>query len=82
MHDTKVYLPEKDLPTSWYNVIADLPFEVPPPINPGTRKPLIKDDLRAIFPLALIEQEMTQKRWIDIPDEVRDILKLWRPTPL
>jgi tryptophan synthase beta chain len=82
MHDTKVNLSEKDLPVSWYNVIADLPFKIPPPINPGTGKPLMKDDLRAIFPLALIEQEMSRKRWIDIPDEVRNILKIWRPTPL
>lgn len=75
-------LPEKDIPESWYNVAADLPFKLPPPINPATKKPLAKDDLRAIFPLALIEQEMSSKRWIDIPDEVRNILRIWRPTPL
>lgn len=82
MKDTKINLPEKDIPESWYNVAADLPFKLPPPINPATKKPLAKNDLRAIFPLALIEQEMSSKRWIDIPDEVRNILRIWRPTPL
>ena len=82
MKDTKVNLTEKDIPHSWYNVAADLPFKLPPPINPATGKPLEKDDLRAIFPLELIEQEMSSKRWIEIPDKVRDILKIWRPTPL
>ena len=80
--DTKISLPEKDIPYSWYNVVADLPFKLPPPINPGTGKPLAKDDLRAIFPMALIEQEVSSSRWIGIPDEVRDILRIWRPTPL
>lgn len=82
MKDTKVFLSEKELPQSWYNVASDLPFKLPPPINPATCKPLAKDDLRAIFPMSLIEQEMSQKRWIDIPDEIRNILKIWRPTPL
>jgi tryptophan synthase beta chain len=80
--DTKINLPEKDIPESWYNVAADLPFKLPPPINPATKKPLAKNDLRAIFPLALIEQEMSAKRWIGIPDEIRNILRIWRPTPL
>ena len=82
MHDLKINLPEKNIPHEWYNVAADLPFKLPPPINPGTGKPLKKDDLRPIFPLSLIEQEMSQERHIQIPDEVRDILRLWRPTPL
>ncbi len=82
MKDTKINLPEKDIPESWYNVAADLPFKLPPPINPATKKPLAKNDLKAIFPIALIEQEMSAKRWIDIPDEVRNILRIWRPTPL
>ncbi|MFA5500068.1 MAG: TrpB-like pyridoxal phosphate-dependent enzyme [Candidatus Omnitrophota bacterium] len=82
MKDTKINLPEKDIPESWYNVAADLPFKLPPPINPATKKPLAKNDLRAIFPLALIEQEMSAKRWIGIPDEIRNILRIWRPTPL
>ena len=82
MKDTKINLPEKDIAESWYNVAADLPFKLPPPINPATKKPLVKNDLKAIFPLALIEQEMSTKRWIDIPDEIRNILRIWRPTPL
>lgn len=79
---SKINLSEKDIPYSWYNVVADLPFKLPPPINPATKKPLAKDDLRAIFPIGLIEQEISQKRWVEIPGEVRDILRIWRPTPL
>ncbi|MDD4955415.1 MAG: TrpB-like pyridoxal phosphate-dependent enzyme [Candidatus Omnitrophica bacterium] len=82
MADSKINLSEKDIPQKWYNVAADLPFKLPPPVNPGTGKPLVKDDLRPIFPLSLIEQEMCEERWIDIPDEVMDILTIWRPTPL
>jgi len=82
MEDCKINLSEKEIPHSWYNLTADLPFKLPPPINPATGKPLVKDDLRAIFPLSLIEQEMSQQRWIEIPSSVRDIYRLWRPTPL
>ncbi|MFA5100441.1 MAG: TrpB-like pyridoxal phosphate-dependent enzyme [Candidatus Omnitrophota bacterium] len=82
MDSTKFLLTDKDLPQAWYNVAADLPFELPPPIHPGTMKPLKPDDLRAIFPLELIKQEMSAKRWIDIPSEVLDIYRIWRPTPL
>ncbi|MEI6631552.1 MAG: TrpB-like pyridoxal phosphate-dependent enzyme [bacterium] len=82
MKDLKIILAEKEIPQRWYNVVADLPFRLPPPINPATKKPLEKDALRAIFPLSLIEQEMSQERWIDIPQAVRDIYRLWRPTPL
>ena len=82
MEDVKINLSEKDIPRSWYNAVADLPFRLPPPINPATKKPLEKDALRPIFPLGLIEQETSQERWIEIPDEVRQIYRLWRPTPL
>jgi len=82
MPDSKILLGEKEIPHKWYNVVPDLPFELPPPINPGTGKPLAKDDLRAIFPKALIDQEVSSEKWIDIPGEVRDIYRLWRPTPL
>jgi tryptophan synthase beta chain len=82
MDDYKILLPEKSLPTRWYNVAADLPFAMPPPMHPGTHKPLEASDLAPIFPMSLIEQEMSQERWIDIPGEVREILRLWRPTPL
>jgi len=82
MEDYKILLSEKDIPHSWYNVAADLPFPLPPPLNPADNKPLPKEALRAIFPLALIEQEVSQERWIGIPDQIRDIYRLWRPTPL
>lgn len=82
MDDTKFMLSEKDIPQQWYNVAADLPFQLPPPIHPGTKKPLHPDDLRPIFPMGLIKQEISSQRWIDIPDEVRNIYCIWRPTPL
>ncbi len=82
MEELKINLSEKEMPASWYNVVADLPFCLPPPIHPATKKPLCKDDLRAIFPLALIEQEMSAKKWVPIPPEVSNIYRLWRPTPL
>jgi len=82
MEDYKINLSEKEIPHNWYNLAADLPFQLPPPMNPATGKPLEKHDLRAIFPISLIEQEMSQERWIEIPLEVRDIYRLWRPTPL
>ena len=78
----KINLSEKDIPTSWYNVAADLPFRLPPPINPHTKQPAGPGDLTPIFPMALIEQEMSAKRWISIPHEVLDVYRLWRPTPL
>jgi tryptophan synthase beta chain len=70
------------MPTQWYNVIPDMPTPPAPPINPGTGKPLEPQDLAAIFPMALIEQEASGQREIDIPEEVLDIYRLWRPTPL
>jgi len=82
MDDYKILLPEKSLPKRWYNVAADLPFAMDPPLHPGTGKPIGPADLAPIFPQALIAQEMSQERWIDIPTEVREILRLWRPTPL
>ncbi|MBN2754770.1 MAG: TrpB-like pyridoxal phosphate-dependent enzyme [Candidatus Goldbacteria bacterium] len=83
MSDTRKFiLQEKDIPSAWYNIIPDLPTPLDPPLNPGTGKPLGPEDLAPIFPMALIEQEMSPKQWIDIPGEVIDILKLWRPSPL
>jgi tryptophan synthase beta chain len=78
----KITLSEKDIPHRWYNVAADLPFQLPPPMHPGTHKPLDAQALEAIFPKALIQQEMSGERWIEIPTEVRDIYRMWRPTPL
>lgn len=82
MDNLKIILSEKDIPYEWYNLVPDLPFQLPPPINPATKKPLAPDDLKAIFPMGLIEQEASLKKRIAIPNEVRDIYRLWRPTPL
>jgi tryptophan synthase beta chain len=76
------HLPEESLPRQWYNVQADLPRPLYPPIHPCTRKPLVPEDLASLFPKTLIEQEMSNERWIDIPEEIRSVLKIWRPTPL
>ncbi|MCU0666521.1 MAG: TrpB-like pyridoxal phosphate-dependent enzyme [Candidatus Omnitrophica bacterium] len=82
MDRLRVSLSEKDIPSSWYNLLSDLPFKLPPPINPQTRKPLNRDDLSPIFPDALIQQEMSCEKWIGVPEDVRQIYRLWRPTPL
>jgi tryptophan synthase beta chain len=82
MKTTKYILAEKDLPTKWYNIQADLPEPLPPPLHPGTGQPLGPADLAPLFPMALIMQEVSQERWIDIPEELQDIYKIWRPTPL
>ncbi|MEU8635967.1 TrpB-like pyridoxal phosphate-dependent enzyme [Amycolatopsis sp. NPDC048633] len=79
---TKYILDEADLPTQWYNVIPDLPEPPPPPLHPGTREPVGPDDLAPLFPQALIAQEVTTDRYVDIPEEVRDVYRLWRPSPL
>lgn len=80
--NTKILLSEDQLPRQWYNIIPDMPGPLAPVINPQTLKPITADDMLAIFPMSLIEQEMSSQRWIDIPDEVREIYKLWRPSPL
>lgn len=79
---TKILLPEDQIPKQWYNIIPDMPGPLAPVINPQTMQPVTPDDLLPIFPMSLIEQEVSQQRWIDIPDEVRNIYRLWRPTPL
>jgi tryptophan synthase beta chain len=81
-HNTKYVLDEADLPTQWYNIQADLKTPVPPVLHPGTGQPIGQQDLAPLFPMALITQEVSQERWIDIPEEVRDVLRLWRPSPL
>jgi tryptophan synthase beta chain len=79
----KFELAEEQIPTSWVNLIADLPGDPPPPpLSPATGEPVGPDDLAAIFPMALIEQEVSTEPEIEIPDEIRDIYRLWRPTPL
>lgn len=86
MHDlTKVVLSERDMPTHWYNLNADLPaagVTLPPPMHPATHQPIGPADLAPLFPMALILQEVSTDRYIEIPDEVQEIYKLWRPTPL
>src|SRR5512137_597962 len=82
MRQTKIVLSDKEIPTKWYNIMADMPNMPKPPLHPGTKQPVGPQDLSAIFPMALIEQEVSTKRWIDIPEEVMDIYSLWRPSPL
>jgi tryptophan synthase beta chain len=84
MGDTpkKIHLSESEMPTTWYNVIPDLPTPPPPPLHPGTREPVGPDDLAPLFPMALIEQEVSTERYIDIPGEVLDVYRVWRPSPL
>lgn len=73
---------EFDLPKQWYNINADMPVPPTPVLNPHTKEPITPEFLNVLFPMSLIEQEMSTERFIDIPDEVREIYKLWRPTPL
>jgi tryptophan synthase beta chain len=82
MKDTKIILPEREMPQKWYNIMADMPNIPKPPLHPGTKQPVGPEDLSVIFPMALIEQEVSQERWIDIPEDVLDIYALWRPSPL
>lgn len=79
---TKYVLDEASLPTHWYNIVADLPVPPPPVLHPGTHEPVGPDDLAPLFPLALIAQEVATEREIEIPEEVREIYRLWRPSPL
>ncbi|MFH1100776.1 MAG: TrpB-like pyridoxal phosphate-dependent enzyme [Methanobacteriota archaeon] len=82
MKKNKIILDENDIPKSWYNIQADLKTPLDPPLHPKTRQPAGPDDLKAIFAMELIKQEMSQDRYIPIPTEVRDIYRIWRPTPL
>jgi tryptophan synthase beta chain len=79
---TKYLLGENQIPTHWYNVIADLPAPPAPVLHPGTKQPVTPPDMLPLFPPALLEQEMSSERWIAIPEEVRRIYQLWRPSPL
>lgn len=78
----KYLLPENELPGQWYNLAADLPSPLDPPLNPINGEPATPEELGALFPEPIIEQEMSPERWIAIPEPVRDILRLWRPSPL
>ena len=78
----KYFLEESKMPKTWYNIAADLPKPMEPPLHPGTLKPIGPDDLAPLFPMALIGQEVSQDREIEIPEPVRNIYKQWRPSPL
>ncbi|MGE4554025.1 MAG: TrpB-like pyridoxal phosphate-dependent enzyme, partial [Desulfovibrionaceae bacterium] len=80
--DHRILLPQSELPRAWYNALPDLPTPLAPPLHPQTRQPVSPEDLNVIFPMGLIEQEMSPQRFIPIPEPVLDIYRLWRPTPL
>jgi tryptophan synthase beta chain len=79
---TRIILSDEQLPTAWFNVLPVMPEPLQPPLHPATRQPVGPDDLAPLFPMGLIAQEVSTDQWIDIPGEVLDILRLWRPTPL
>ena len=81
-HMSRFLLPDDGIPSAWFNVLPVMPEPLQPPLHPGTKEPIGPDDLAPLFPMALIAQEMSAEPWIDIPGEVLDILRLWRPTPL
>jgi tryptophan synthase beta chain len=82
MNNKKITLQEHEIPTHWYNIMADMPNKPLPPLHPGTKEPIGPDALAPLFPMELIKQEVSTEKWIAIPDEVREIYKIWRPTPL
>jgi tryptophan synthase beta chain len=82
MKNIKITLDENELPKKWYNIQADLKKPLDPPLNPKTKQPITPDELKAIFPMELIKQEVSRERYIPIPEEIREIYRLWRPTPL
>ncbi|HRN47764.1 MAG TPA: TrpB-like pyridoxal phosphate-dependent enzyme [Niabella sp.] len=82
MKTRKITLSEQEIPEHWYNIVADMPNKPLPPLHPGTKEPIGPDALAPLFPQALIQQEVSTEKWIAIPDEVRELYSLWRPTPL
>lgn len=80
--EIKIFLSEQDIPRQWYNIAADLKNPLLPVLHPGTKQPIGPQDLAPLFPMELIKQEVSQERWIDIPEEIVDIYRLWRPSPL
>lgn len=78
----KLMLSEDEIPKKWYNILPDLPKPLPPPINPATKEPITPRQLEALFAKELVKQEVSENRWITIPEEIREIYRLWRPTPL
>jgi len=82
MDTIKIQLEDQDIPKQWYNIAADFKTPMSPPLNPATGEPIGPEALAPLFPMALIQQEVSQERWIDVPDEVRQVLAQWRPSPL
>ena len=82
MDTTKILLERTEMPTSWYNIIPDLPAPLAPVLHPGTGQPVGPADLAPLFPMELIMQEVSTERYIEIPEEVQDVYRLWRPSPL
>jgi tryptophan synthase beta chain len=78
----KFVLTEQEIPEHWYNIVADMPNKPLPPLHPGTKEPIGPSELAPLFPMELIKQEVTPEKWVQIPDAVRDIYTIWRPTPL
>ena len=79
---TRFVLPQKDIPQQWYNLAADFPEPLPPPLHPGTREPVTLEMMTRFFPENLVRQDMCPDRWVEIPEPVREVYALWRPTPL
>ncbi|CUS89196.1 tryptophan synthase beta chain [Candidatus Kryptobacter tengchongensis] len=82
LQSNRIYLSERDIPKRWYNILHDMPEKPKPPLNPKTAEPISIDELAVIFAKGLIEQELSEKQWIDIPEEVLKVYLLWRPTPV
>jgi tryptophan synthase beta chain len=82
MKQRKITLSEAEIPQYWYNIVADMPSKPLPPLHPGTHEPIGPEMLAPLFPMELIKQEVTAEKWVEIPDEVRDLYSIWRPTPL
>ena len=82
MASKKIILGEEELPKQWYCILPDLPKPLPPMMNPETREPVPPQALEAVFAKELVKQEASQERWINIPEEVREVYRLWRPTPI
>jgi tryptophan synthase beta chain len=82
MQERKIILTEKEIPENWYNIVADMPNKPLPPLHPGTKEPIGPEALAPLFPMELIKQEVSADKWVPIPEEVRDVYSMWRPTPL
>lgn len=82
MKQRKIVLTEQEIPEKWYNIVHDMPNKPLPPLHPGTKQPIGPEALAPLFPMALIMQEVSTDKWVEIPEEVREVYKIWRPTPM